>query len=355
MTLTAAAGANWSAANGGRNLFEINANLPAGTALNKFPVGGTITGYCGNGTLAGNSCPGATISGHSTVTMSAPATGTHVAESLGSLPVAYTGGTGANQTSFEAQAGNYWYGSGLLYNQSGTASLLNQVPTLTFTIGGDTVVFHTEGDATVVATNGDAGFELWGYSVDTTSGTYTNGNPAVCVAGLTQTTAQGKCPSFLVAMLGVDASPSGTQANHVTAADSTVGTVGSVQTLTASNSAWRYLQPLGAVTGGGAQAGTTISSTTGFGDVGSTLHLSLPIKPTLSADEWSFFKDISSIALAYTTTATTHIASATIDPSSCIKAGGAGNTLCIGGGTFQQVSPTTLATANTAIGSFYQN
>ena len=188
--------------------------------------------------------------------------------------MAYTGGTGANQTSFEAQAGNYWYGSGLLYNQSGTASLLNQVPTLTFTIGGDTVVFHTEGDATVVATNGDAGFELWGYSVDTTSGTYTNGNPAVCVAGLTQTTAQGKCPSFLVAMLGVDASPSGTQTGHVAATDSTVGTVGSVQTLTASNSAWRFLQTSGAVTGGGAQAGTTISSTTGFGDVGSTLHLS---------------------------------------------------------------------------------
>jgi hypothetical protein len=129
----------------------------------------------------------------STVTLSNAATATASGDSLTlttAVPLCKAASAGicpGNET------GNYWYGSGWTFANVGVSSLAASIPTVTLKVASHTLVFHTKSVATVLG-GGEAGFELIGYTVDTTNGHYSDGS-ATC------TTA---CPSKIVALLNTD-------------------------------------------------------------------------------------------------------------------------------------------------------
>ena len=129
----------------------------------------------------------------STVTLSNAATATHSADTLTlttAVPLCKAASAGicpANET------GKYWYGAGWSFANGGVASLKASITTITFTIASHKLVFHTKSVATVTG-GGEAGFELIGYTVDTTNGLYSDG-------ASTCTTA---CPSKFVTLLNTD-------------------------------------------------------------------------------------------------------------------------------------------------------
>jgi hypothetical protein len=130
----------------------------------------------------------------STVTLSNAATATVSGDSLTlttAVPLCKAASAGicpGNET------GNFWYGSGWQFANVGVASLKASVPTVTFTVASHTLVFHTKSATQVISTSGEAGFQLTGYTVDTTNGHYSDGS-ATC------TTA---CPSKIVTLLNTD-------------------------------------------------------------------------------------------------------------------------------------------------------
>jgi len=129
----------------------------------------------------------------STVTLSNAATATVSSDTLTlttAVPLCRAVSAGicpANET------GKYWYGSGWAFANVGVSSLKAAIPTVTLTIASHTLVFHTRSVAQVLA-GGEAGFQLVGYTVDTTNGFYSDG-------ASTCTTA---CPSKLVTLLSTD-------------------------------------------------------------------------------------------------------------------------------------------------------
>ena len=129
----------------------------------------------------------------STVTLSNAATATVSGDSLTlttAVPLCKAASAGicpANET------GKYWYGSGWAFANGGVSSLKAAIPTVTLTVASHTLVFHTKSVAQVLA-GGEAGFQLVGYTVDTTNGFYSDG-------ASTCTTA---CPSKFVTLLNTD-------------------------------------------------------------------------------------------------------------------------------------------------------
>jgi hypothetical protein len=130
----------------------------------------------------------------STVTLSNAATATVSADTLTlttAVPLCKAASAGicpANET------GNYWYGSGWAFANSGVSSLAASIPTVTLTVASHTLVFHTKSVAQVVSGSGEAGFELIGYTVDTTNGHYSDGSSTCTTA----------CPSKFLTLLNTD-------------------------------------------------------------------------------------------------------------------------------------------------------
>jgi hypothetical protein len=155
------------------NLAITGTGIPANTKYTAT----TGTGAVGS-TVTLSNFPTATVSGDTlTLTTAVPLC---KAASAGICP--------ANET------GNYWYGSGWAFANGAVATLLTQIPTVTFTVASHTLVFHTRSVATVISGSGEAGFQLVGYTVDTTNGHYSDGSSTCTTA----------CPSKLVTLLNTD-------------------------------------------------------------------------------------------------------------------------------------------------------
>jgi hypothetical protein len=129
----------------------------------------------------------------STVTLSNAATATVSGDSLTlttAVPLCKAASAGicpANET------GKFWYGSGWAFANGGVSSLKAAIPTITLTVASHTLVFHTKSVAQVIA-GGEAGFQLVGYTVDTTNGHYSDGSSTCTTA----------CPSKFVTLLNTD-------------------------------------------------------------------------------------------------------------------------------------------------------
>jgi hypothetical protein len=98
--------------------------------------------------------------------------------------------------------GKYWYGSGWAFDHVGVSALVASVPTITFHIAGHVLVFHTKAGEAVLTVHtpsslDESGFGLWGYTVDTTNGTYNDGSAGTC-------TSETTCPSKVLALLNTD-------------------------------------------------------------------------------------------------------------------------------------------------------
>lgn len=154
------------------NLAITGTGIPAGTKYTAT----SGTGAVGSTVMLSNAAT-ATVSGDTlTLTTAVPLC---KAASAGICP--------GNET------GKFWYGSGWQFANVGVASLQASVPSVTFTVASHTLVFHTKSAAQVTG-GGEAGFQLTGYTVDTTNGHYSDG-AATC------TTA---CPSKIVTLLNTD-------------------------------------------------------------------------------------------------------------------------------------------------------
>ena len=160
---------------------EVKTQLNLAITGTGIPAGTKYTATSGTGAIG------------STVTLSNAATATVAADTLTlttAVPLCKAASTGicpGNET------GNYWYGAGWAFAHVGVASLKASIPTITLTVATHKLVFHTKSVATVLG-GGEAGFQLTGYTVDTTNGFYSDGS-ATCTT---------TCPSKFVTLLGTD-------------------------------------------------------------------------------------------------------------------------------------------------------
>lgn len=161
---------------------EVKTQLNLAITGTGIPASTKYTATSGTGTVG------------STVTLSNAATATVSADTLTlttAVPLCKAASAGicpANET------GKYWYGAGWAFANVGVSSLAASVPTVTFTVASHKLVFHTRSVATVIG-GGEAGFELIGYTVDTTNGFYSDGS-STCTGTA--------CPSKFVTLLGTD-------------------------------------------------------------------------------------------------------------------------------------------------------